>query len=359
MQEKKRIRRITADVGIALLVMTGATLLSFLFAYLGFTNSNIMLLYQLGVLLIAIATSHRGYPLASAIASVFLFNYFFVQPVFTLNAYEAGYPVTFIVMFLTAFISGSLAVQLKESAAQREEAAILIENERLRSAILRTVSHDLRTPLTSISGHASNLLTEGDQYDVETRRGLYTDIYEDAQWLISITENLLARTRLENGVELNRSPELVEDLIREAIDHARTDEHQQKILFEEPEDILLVDVDPQLIIQVVVNLLNNAYRYTPPDSEIRVSAQRSGELAQIIVADTGPGIPEKELDRIFEAFYTGEGKGFDGRRGLGLGLSLCRSIIEAHGGTMKAENAEPHGAVFTFTLPLQEVTADE
>ena len=359
MREKGRIRRITVDIGIALLVMTGATLLSFLFAYLGFTNSNAMLLYQLGVLLIAIATSHRGYPLASAIASVFLFNYFFVQPVFTLNAYEAGYPVTFIVMFLTAFISGSLAVQLKKSAAQREEAAILIENERLRSAILRTVSHDLRTPLTSISGHASNLLTEGEQYDDETKRRLYRDIYEDSQWLISITENLLARTRLENGVELNRSPELVEDLIREAIDHTRPADHPQKIRFEEPEDLLLVDADPQLIIQVLVNLLNNAFRYTPPETEIRVTAQKSGGFAKIIVADNGPGIPEEEIDKIFEAFYTVEEKRLDGRRGLGLGLSLCRSVIEAHGGIMKAANAEPHGAVFTFTLPLQEEAADE
>ena len=131
------------------------------------------------------------------------------------------------------------------------------------------------------------------------------------------------------------------------------------MIFEEPEELLLLDADPQLIIQVLVNLLSNAYRYTPPDSQIRITAQKEGEFARITVADDGPGIPENELEKIFEAFYTGEEKRQDGRRGLGLGLSLCRSIIEAHGGSMRAENAEPHGAVFTFTLPLQEVAADE
>ncbi len=147
---KRSYRRFLLDLGCSLLVLSGATALGFLFDRWGFTNSNIMLLYQLGVLLIAIFTAHRSYSLLSAIASVFLFNYFFIQPKFTLNAYEAGYPVTFVVMFLTAFLSSSLAIQLKKSAKEKEEAAVLIENERLRSAILRTISHDLRTPLTAI-----------------------------------------------------------------------------------------------------------------------------------------------------------------------------------------------------------------
>ena len=198
---KRSYRRFLLDLGCSLLVLSGATALGFLFDRWGFTNSNIMLLYQLGVLLIAIFTAHRSYSLLSAIASVFLFNYFFIQPKFTLNAYEAGYPVTFVDMFLTAFLSSSLAIQLKKSAKEKEEAAVLIENERLRSAILRTISHDLRTPLTAISGNASNLLSSEESFDTQTRRQLYADIYEDALWLTDLVENLLASTKLENGTE--------------------------------------------------------------------------------------------------------------------------------------------------------------
>ena len=359
MQETNKIPRLTLNIGITLFVLILATLISFLFEYLGFTNSNIMLLYQLGVLLIAIATSHRIYSLASAIAAVFLFNYFFVYPTFTLNAYEAGYPVTFIVMFLTAFISGTLAVQLKKSSAEREEAAVLIEHERLQTAILRTVSHDLRTPLTSITGHASNLMENEAVLDAETRHRLYSDIYEDAQWLTGMTENLLARTRLENGTELNRSPELIDDLITEAVEHARPTDHKQKVIYEPSEDILMVSADPQLIIQVITNLLNNAFRYTPPESVVTIRTGKEGDRVFVTVEDNGPGISETEPDKLFDAFYIGREKRADGRRGIGLGLSLCRSIIEAHGGTITAGNVSPHGAVFTFTLPAQEVGANE
>ena len=343
------------DLGISLFVLAVATALGLLFDHLAFTNSNIMLLYQLGVLLIAIATSHRGYSLVSAIVSVFLFNYFFVQPKLTLNAYEAGYPVTFVVMFLTAFISGSLAIQLKKSAKEREQAAVLIENERLRSAILRTVSHDLRTPLTSISGNASNLLSQGEQFDPETRQQLYADIYEDSLWLIDLVENLLSSTKLENGAALNLSAELVDELIAEAVQHVRPDTHSQCIRVEETEELLLVKADARLIVQVLTNLVHNAILYTPDDSTIVISARRDGQMAAISVADNGPGVAPQDKDKIFDSFYIGEEKRRDGRRGLGLGLSLCRTIIRAHGGEIRVSDQSPHGAVFTFTLPLEEI----
>lgn len=355
MDRNSTFKRVLLDVWISLFTLAAATGLSFLFDHLGFTNSNIMLLYQLGVLLIAIATSHRSYSLISSVASVFLFNYFFVQPKFTLNAYEAGYPVTFVVMFLTAFISGTLAVQLKASAKAQEKAAVLIENERLRSAILRTVSHDLRTPLTSISGNASNLLSNGESFDRETRRRLYRDIYDDSLWLIDMVENLLASTKLENGAPLNFSAELAEELIAEAVQRVRPLEHSQTIRILPMDELLLVKADPRLITQVITNLINNAIQYTPPASIITVSARREGPMVSISVADDGLGIPPELRDRLFDAFRVGERKRSDGRRGLGLGLSLCRTIIRAHGGEIRVTENEPHGAVFTFTLPAEEV----
>ena len=276
MKNTHPVRRHLLDLGISLFVLACATVLGFLFDRAGFTNSNIMLLYPLGVLLIAVAASHRGYSLCSSIVSVFLFNFFFVQPKLTLNAYEAGYPVTFVVMFLTALLSSSLAIQLKKSAKEREEAAVLIENERLRSAILRTVSHDLRTPLTSISGNASNLLENEATFDAETRRRLYEDIYADSLWLIDLVENLLANTKLENGDGLKLSTELVEEIIAEALQHVRPSVHRQRIEAEPMEELLLVRCDARLIAQVLTNLVNNAIQYTPPESVIRISARRRG-----------------------------------------------------------------------------------
>lgn len=357
MKEKPALRRIPLDIGMSLLILAAATGFGLLFDHLGFTNSNMMLVYQLGVLLIAIATSHRGYGLIAAIASVFLFNFFFVQPKLTLNAYEAGYPVTFVVMFLSAFISGTLAVQLKDSAKAREEAAVLIENERLRSTILRTVSHDLRTPLTSISGHASNLLASGEDFDAETRHQLYADIYEDSLWLIDLVENLLASTKLENGAALNLSAELAEEIIAEALRHVRpTEDH--RILVSPMNELLLVKADARLIVQVITNLVNNAIQYTPSGTEITLSAVREGDMIRFSVADTGSGVAPADRDKLFDSFYVGEGKRSDGRRGLGLGLSLCRTIVRAHGGEIFVADNQPHGAVFSFTLQAEEVGYD-
>ena len=490
------LRQVGIDIAVTLAVLAAATLLGTLFDRLGFTNSNIMMAYLLGVLLISTLTSHRSYSLAAAIASVFLFNYFFVQPRFTLNAYEVGYPVTFVVMFLTAWITGTLAIRLKSTAAQaartayrtkiisdtdqmlakgktreeilavcgeqlgkllsqpfaileaeagayrtvllsescggfdadaqretldrvlernestasadwryfpmhvgentyaivgvdirrqaleaaehsillsvlgecalaleneknareKEEAAVLVENERLRSTMLRTISHDLRTPLTSISGNASNLLTEGGCFDEETRKGLYRDIYEDAMWLINLVENLLASTRLENDkTNLKLSTELLEDILTEAVQHIRPAEQKQTILLDPVPELLLVHCDARLVVQVLVNLIDNAIKYSPPDSTIRIAASRQGDMALVTVADDGYGIPAGEQEKIFDMFYVGDSKPSDGRRSIGLGLALCKAIVTAHGGRIWVSDNEPRGAVFSFTLPTEEV----
>ena len=490
------LRQVGIDMAVTLAVLAAATLLGTLFDRLGFTNSNIMMAYLLGVLLISTLTSHRSYSLAAASASVFLFNYFFVQPRFTLNAYEVGYPVTFVVMFLTAWITGTLAIRLKSTAAQaartayrtkiisdtdqmlakgktreeilavcgeqlgkllsqpfaileaesgayrtvllsetcegfdadaqretldrvlernesaasadwryfpmhvgentyaiagvdirrqaleaaehsillsvlgecalaleneknareKEEAAVLVENERLRSTMLRTISHDLRTPLTSISGNASNLLTEGGCFDEETRKGLYRDIYEDAMWLINLVENLLASTRLENDkTNLKLSTELLEDILTEAVQHIRPAEQKQTILLDPVPELLLVHCDARLVVQVLVNLIDNAIKYSPPDSTIRIAASRQGDMALVTVADDGNGIPAGEQEKIFDMFYVGDSKPSDGRRSIGLGLALCKAIVTAHGGRIWVSDNEPRGAVFSFTLPTEEV----
>ena len=254
----------------------------------------------------------------------------------------------------------AIAVDGMVNAKERERAAVLAKNEQLRANLLRSISHDLRTPLTSISGNAGNLLANGKEIDEATKHQIYADIYDDSLWLINLVENLLAVTRLEEGrMTINLTTELVGDVIAEALKHVHPKSEKQKITVIQPDDLLLAKMDARLIVQVLINLLDNAIKYTPSDSQITVSAKRDGERVCIGVADNGAGIPDEQKSRIFDRFYTGTGKIADCRRSLGLGLSLCKSIVGAHGGEITISDNVPHGAVFTFTLPVGEVEIHE
>ena len=485
-------RRIVMDIFVTLVMLTAATLLGMVLFGSKLSNSSIMMVYLLGVLLVAVITSHRVYSIAASVASLFLFNFFFVQPLYSLAAYEPGYPVSFIVMFLTAVIAGTLANRLKQTAYQaartsfrariisdtdqllakatsreeilrvcaeqsskllgrgvvlyevsegaaavtkccaipenndlpldgrnlltdnlllgqaengcypvhiqeklyavlyvveqdpppelptqntlasvlgecalaleneknareKEAAAVLAENERLRANLLRSISHDLRTPLMSITGNAGALLANEKRYSEETRHRLYSDIYEDSLWLTDLVENLLASTRLEGGAaNLRLSSELIEDIFAEAAAHVHAD-RRHTVTIEPPSEMLMVRADSKLIVQVIVNLIGNALKYTPSGSTIRLSAKQNDHVVIVSVEDDGPGISPEEKEKIFEMFYVGDNTASSGRKSLGLGLALCRTIVNTHGGKIWVEDNSPHGAVFSFTLPAEEV----
>lgn len=252
----------------------------------------------------------------------------------------------------------ALALENLHNAAEKEQATIRMHNERVRSNLLRTISHDLRTPLTSISGNASNLLSLEDQLDAKTRRRMYADIYEDSRWLTELVENLLSVTRIEDGqIQLKRSSQLVEELVEEALHHANMDGHHEVAVSYEGE-YLMASVDAKLTVQVLVNLLNNAVKYTPSGCHIAIFAGKCAEGVFIRVCDDGPGIADEEKQHAFEMFYTGSHLG-DGRRSLGLGLGLCRTIVEAHGGHITLTDNVPSGCCFTFTLPSAEAQIHE
>lgn len=495
------------SIGILLL----ATLLGMGFARLGFTEPNIITLYILGVLVISVITTNRAYSLVASIVSVLVFNFFFTVPQFTFRAYDKGYPVTFLIMFLAALITGSLAAKLKNHAKQsaqsayrtkvlfdtnqllqqakgkeaiisaaasqlnkllgkavvaylsengelsepymcpekegvagkycsdsekavavwamknnkhagattdtlsgakclylavrvnqnvygvvgiaiegepldafensvvlsiigesalaleneknakeKEEAAILAKNEQLRANLLRAISHDLRTPLTSISGNASNLLSNGDEFSAATRKQIYTDIYDDAMWLINLVENLLAVTRIEDGrMNMNLSAELMDEVVAEALRHIDRKSVEHTITVKSSEEFILAKIDAKLIVQVIINIVDNAIKYTPEHSEITIATRKDKEQVVIEIADNGPGISEEGKAHVFDMFYSGANKIADSRRSLGLGLSLCKSIVNAHGGTISVADNVPHGTIFTFTLPAGEVKIHE
>ncbi len=499
------------DLLKAFAVLLASTLVGFLFKYLGFSESNIIIVYILGALITSVITSGKVLTLASAILSVVVFNFFFTAPYYSLKADDPAYSVTFVIMFLAALVSTNLANRIKQQAEQsalaasrtktlletnqllerakdrddiykiaahqlvlllnrnivvypaderglsaplvfpcaekevpaaditsvnelavanwtfsnnkqagastdtlcgsickylairsingvygvvgielgkeslepfennlilsimgecalalekelfinRERAAaVQAQKEQLRANLLRSISHDLRTPLTGISGNA-NVLLQAD-LPPEKRRQLYTYIYDDAEWLINLVENLLSVTRIEDGtIVLDTEPELVDEVIAEALKHISRQGTEHTISYNRSDEILLANVDTHLIMQVIINIVDNAIKYTPKGSKIEIRAEKKHDFIEVSVADNGPGIPKDAKEKIFDMFYTAKTVSSDSRRGLGLGLALCKSIINAHGGKIWADENEPSGVIFRFTLPAKEVSIHE
>lgn len=497
---------------LSVLIMTAATLIGLFFLKLEFTEANIIMVYILGVLVISVITSHQIYSLISSFVSVFLFNFFFTVPRYTFLAYHHGYPVTFLIMFLAAFITSTLAVRLKNHAKQaaqaayrtkllfetnqllqqaknekyilaatanqliklldkdvilyameanqpvepqlffasetkedeefcndfeknvvkwvcenntragagtniypeakciyyairmntsvygvvgismkgqtldafsnsvmlsilgecaltmenrknareKEEVKLIAQNEKLRANLLRAISHDLRTPLTSISGHASNLLANGVDFDENTKTRMYEDIYEDSMWLISLIENLLSVTRIEEGrMNLQPVPELIDEIITEALSHVNRKSKEHQIEVYNSGEFVFVKVDVKLVVQVLINIVDNAVKYSPKGSKIKIVTEKKQDMVIVKVTDDGPGIPDEIKPKIFDMFYSGANTVADSRRSLGLGLYLCKTIIQAHGGTISVSDHKPQGTTFTFTLPAEEVYLHE
>ena len=356
----RRTHSIIRDGGRAAGILIAATLVGLLFSGLKIPEANIIAVYILGVLIISIITSSWMYSFLASVISVLAFNFLFTIPRFTLRAYDPSYPVTFGIMFLVALITGSLASRMKEYARESAQAAMQIEKEQLRADLLRSISHDLRTPLTSISGNDSNLLSNENEFSQETRMQIYGDIYDDSMWLIKLVENLLSVTRIEDGrMDLRMSAELMDEVIAEAMRHTDRNRDGRKIEVSSDEEFILGKMDARLIVQVVINLVDNAVKYTPEGAQIRIHTGKKDGMVVVSVSDTGPGIPDEQKSKVFDMFYTGTNRAADGRRSLGLGLGLCRSIIRAHGGEIWVSDNKPQGAVFTFTLPAEEVTLHE
>ena len=254
----------------------------------------------------------------------------------------------------------ALALESLHNAEEKEKAAVLAKNEQLRANLLRSISHDLRTPLTSISGNADTLLHSYNMLDEQTRKQVFTDIYDDAQWLTGLVENLLSITKITDGsVKLHLSDQVVDDIVSEALRHIDRRSAEHHITVDCGDEPLLVRVDAGLIMQVLINLVNNAVKYTPPGSNIRITAIQQEKVAEICVSDDGPGIPDERKELVFKMFFTGSNLIGDSRRSLGLGLTLCQAIIHAHHNEMTLKDNLPHGCIFSFTLPLSEVNLNE
>ena len=259
-------------------------------------------------------------------------------------------------------ILGECALTLENSrnAEEKEAAKLQAENEKLRANLLRSISHDLRTPLTAISGNAGMLLSDLEKLDTETVRQMCGDIYDDSAWLTNLVENLLAVTKIEEGrMRLQKQPHLVEEIVTEALQHISRKQTEHTVTVHHENELLLARCDARLIIQVIINLVDNAIKYTPVGSHITITTRQNEKYTEISVADNGTGIPDSEKENVFQMFYSGSNPIADCRRSLGLGLNLCKSIITAHGGEITVSDNTPTGTIFTFTIPAGEVEVHE
>lgn len=321
----------------------------------GFDQSNyyVSMLYVLGVFLIARSTNGYVYGIISSCISVLLVNYFFTYPYFRFNFTLTGYPITIVSMLAVSVTTSALTSQAKHSA----EARLETEREKTRSNLLRAVSHDLRTPLTGILGASSAILENDENLTKEERLQLVQDIQDDAQWLIRMVENLLAITRVDaqGDTRLVKIEEPGEEVLEAAVAKFRKQHQNWQLTIHFPEELVMIPMDAVLIEQVLMNLLENVVDHGKGADRIYVSLEREGEKAVFTVQDNGSGIDPAVLPQIFSGHLSSNyGRAGDSKRNMGIGLSVCNTIVRAHNGTMEAKNVKEGGAMFRVVLPLEE-----
>ena len=349
------------EYGFAAAAVAASTGVCFLI-YPHLELTNLVMVYLLGTLTVAARGRRRPAAFASLL-SVLAFDFFFVPPRFTFSVSDVQYIFTFIVMFIVAMIISHLTIRLRdeaESARQGEQrsawlmekakkAEIEAEAEHLRSSLLSSVSHDFRTPLAGIVGSAGALLEKPEFRNNAPARELLENIQTEGDRLSRLVQNLLEATRLESGtIQLRKEQYPLEEVIGSALERVDKFLNGRKIVVNIPEDLPPIPLDGLLMGQVLINLLENGIRYTPALGTLDVSVKTDAGKVVVVVSDSGPGLKEDERERVFDKFYHS-----DTSKGAGLGLAICRAIVNAHGGKIWAENKSGGGAVFQFTLPLQ------
>ncbi|MEG2176657.1 MAG: DUF4118 domain-containing protein [Oscillibacter sp.] len=311
-------------------------------------------IFVLAVLLVSRLTTGYLFGLIAALLGVIGVNFIFTYPYWAFNFTLSGYPLTFLTFLLVSIITSAMTSQIK----QQEHLRLENVKEKMRANLLRSVSHDIRTPLTSIVGSTSAILDNPGLSEVE-KRGLLEDARDEAQWLIRVVENLLSVTRIGNNqAQISKELEAAEEVMSSAVQKFRKRFPQIFVEVAAPDDLLLVPMDPILIEQVLSNLLENAVLHGETTTKIRLYAQLNGRFARFFVQDNGLGIAPKDLPTLFDgSLHHNETPTGDGKRNMGLGLAVCMAVVHAHGGTMEAYNSPEGGAVFSFRLPLAEEEA--
>ena len=320
-------------------------------------TSGAQLVFVLAILLISRFTDVYVWGVLASILSVIAVNYAFTYPYFRFNLSISGYLITFITMLAVSLIVSVLTSRIKRQEHLRIEA----ERERLRTDLLRAVSHDLRTPLTSIYS-ATSVLREGKNTLTEAQKdAMLLNIQKDSEWLIRMVENLLSVTRIENEtMRISKTPTILDELIDSSVAKFSQRYPNQNVDVTVPEDIVVISVDSILIEQVILNLLENAVCHAKGMTTLALNVFTTEDQVVFEVMDDGCGIEEDKLKTLFSGCYEGRQDMAHGtQRYAGIGLSVCYTIVKAHGGTITAENRKNGGAVFRFTVRREKTGDDE
>lgn len=334
-------------------VVSVCTLIGFTF-FNYVDNSNLIMIYLLGVVVVATTEQKRGPSIAAALISTFTFDFFFIPPFFSFSVSDIQYFCTLIIMLVVTQIISHLTIRVQRHSEAIQKAKAQAEVERLRNILLTSISHDLRTPLTAIMGSSSSLLQAGDELSKNTRVELLNNIYDESKRLSRLVNNVLQIIRLEAGsIKISKHMSSLKDILNNVLEGLEMPikDKSLRVTIDFPQKLPTLLLDPLLIEQVIMNILENAVKHAPSSSYIKISAKTDAKEILIKIADRGPGINADEVNNIFDKFYQSK-KSPRNDAGFGLGLAICKNIIKAHHGKIWAENRNEGGAVFCISLPL-------
>lgn len=352
----KKAGVIFKNIGISLMLLAISFGLSIIMQKANI-GELITTLFVFAVFVISYLTDGYFYGIAASVVACVAVNYAFTFPFFKFSLSLPANIISAVVMIVISVLTSALITRVRRHDIIRAES----ENERMRANLLRSVSHDLRTPLTTIYGSSSALLENGDTLTQEQQKKMLEGICQDSQWLVRIVENLLSVTRIDSGnVKLIKTPTVLEELIDSVIVGFKKRYPNQKVEIDIPEDIVIIPIDAILIQQVIVNILENAVQHAFGMTRLRLRVFTLGRQAIFEISDNGCGIKPERLRTIFNGLYEQRGRLADSKkRNAGIGLSVCSSIIKAHGGDITAENLKSGGAVFRFTLEAEEIDDEQ
>jgi len=320
-------------------------------------EEHITTVFVFAVFLISLRTSGYVYGILAAILSTVAVNYAFTFPYFSLNFAIPVNLISALVMIVISLFTSAITTKLKRHEATKAEA----EKEGMRANLLRAVSHDLRTPLTTIYGSSTTLLENGDTMTEEQKEKIVRGIKEDSEWLIRIVENLLSITRIDSGkVKIIKTPTVLDELIDSVALKFKKRYPETKVDMELPEDVVVIPMDAILMEQVLLNILENAVRHAVGMTELRLRVFLQEEKAVFEIRDNGYGILPDRLPTLFSGYYERKNEQADSqKKNAGIGLSVCATIIKAHGGEIEGGNSPSGGAVFRITLDTEDENSDQ
>ena len=348
----KKYKLLLKDFWFSLFVLTLTFLLSFFIQFVFKTDTLVPTIFVLGVFFVSLKTEGYIWGVLASLIGVMLVNFAFTMPYFEIDLITPVNMFAAVVMLVIAIMTSALTTQVKQQEKIKAES----EKERMRGNLLRAVSHDLRTPLTSIYGATSVIMDNYDSISKEKQLKLLGEIHEDSQWLIRMVENLLSVTRIDDSVtKIAKEPVVLDELLDSVIVKFNKHYPNQKVKISAPIDFISIPMDAILIQQVLMNIMENAIMHAKGMTELELYVEVNENKAIFEIKDNGCGIQEDRLDRLFTGYLDREcSVPTDGsRNNMGIGLSVCSTIIKAHGGTIYAKNRPEGGALFGFSLDME------